>query len=367
MRLPWSEKEIFPLFQTLIGIDEGLDTAMARGFAHGNFPEAGDFLTRWAGRKPSKVIAKEIRRSLFRLKSKGVPVKDLEDSDPGVFRPPQIPAAEGYVSAVDAGGSRLVWIGRPQQPHGMIVMHAAISDTEGIRDFTGFESTRKNFRELLEQMRRDFLWDIVEADPVYLDALIHEAHEIQVQKGKTPHPEYLKWKVLLGPSPALPTRPLIYRYLNEEEIKARSDLLDRSPFLFQTPAFQFWYLEKEDAAKCLALLEDAARSPIILAPYQREGRFFEIYRQTVQELFDGKRRLLFRRRLEEMAYVLWKRGDESGAKISVAGALGLAGEDRLLTPHPFLTELVKRTVMALQEEGKKEKEKGKGTGLIVQP
>jgi hypothetical protein len=47
--------------------------------------------------------------------------------------------------------------------------------------------------------------------------------------------------------------------------------------------------------------------------------------------------------------------------------LGLAAEDKLLSPHPFLTELVKRTVLALREEGQREKQKEKGGGLILQP
>ena len=36
-------------------------------------------------------------------------------------------------------------------------------------------------------------------------------------------------------SPSYP--PLIYRYLNEEEIKARPDLMDRSPSLFELSPF----------------------------------------------------------------------------------------------------------------------------------
>ena len=356
-----------PLLDALRGNDEGLDVALARGFAQADSPWAVEFLASWTGKSPSKNIGKEIRKSLFRLKSKGMPVPELEDPSPGIFRLPQAASSQGYISAVDAGGARMVWIGRPQPPQGMAIVSSAIRDTEGILNFNAFESSRRKFQEFMEQTRQDFPWDIVEADPDYGAALIQEAHEIQIKQGKTPNPEYLKLRGLLDPIPSLPIRPLIYRYLNEEEIKDRPDLLDRSPPLFQNPPFELWYLEKEEVAKCLGLLEDAAHSRIILAPHQQEGRFFEIYRQTVRELFDEKRRLLFRRRLEEMAYVLWKKGDEAGAKISVAAGLGLAAEDKLLSPHPFLTELVKRTVLALREEDQREKQKEKGGGLILQP
>lgn len=356
-----------PFLEALAGRDDGLDLAMARGFSHADSRWAVEFLTRWIGKSTSKNTTKEIRRSLFRLKSKGVPVPDLDDSSPGIFRPPQTTPVQGFASAVDAGGSRMVWIGRPQIPQGMVVFSGTLRDTEGILDFAAFESTRKKFQEFMEQTRRDFLWGVVEADPDYCAALIQEAHETQISLGKKPNPEFLKMKGLLEPIASLPVRSLIYRYLDEEEIKHRSDLLDRSPSLFETPPFDLWYLEKEEIAKCLSLLEEASHSRILLAPHQQEGRFFEIYRQTVKELFDEKRRLLFRRRLEEMAYFLWKKGDEHSARISLAAGLALTTEDKFLSPHPFLIELVKRTVLAVQAENQQEKRKENTGGLIIKP
>jgi hypothetical protein len=68
-----------------------------------------------------------------------------------------------------------------------------------------------------------------------------------------------------------------------------------------------------------------------------------------------------------MAYVLWKKADENGARICLAAALALGADDPVLSPHPFLLELVKRTVFFLQEEERREKEKEKGGGLIIQP
>ena len=356
-----------PLFEALRGKDAGLDAALVRGCGNAASPIAIEFLVRWAGKSPAKDIGKEIRKSLFRLKSRGMPVPDLEDASPGVFRPPRVDPAEGYVSAVDAGGSRVVWLGLPQPPQGMLWVSSVLSDTAGILNFTVYESSRKKFQEFMDQTRGESPWDIVDCDPAYCAALIHEANEIQIKQGKTPNPEYLKSKGLWGPFPSPPLRPLIYRHLDEQEIIARFDLLGRSPSLFETTSFRLWFLEKEEIAKGLGLLEEAGRSRIILAPHQQESRFFEIYRQTVRELFNGNRRLLFRRRLEEMAYVLWKKGDENGAKISLAAALALAGEDPALSPHPFLLELVKRTVSFLQEEERREKEKEKGGGLIIQP
>jgi hypothetical protein len=365
--LDQGEEPLLPLFEAFAGKDEVLDQSLARGLGSGNSPLTSAFLNRWAARNPSKNLSKEIRKSLFRLKSKGVPVGESEDSSLGVFRVPRSSSAEGYLSAIDATGSRLVWIGRPQSPQGVFTISSLISDTEGILDFQAFESSRKKFHEYMDQMQKDLAWKLVKADSMYCAGLIQEAHAIHIQKGKTPHPEYLKCRILLEASPPLPLRPLIYQHLAEEEIKPHSDLSDRSPSLFQTPFFEMWYLGKEEMQRYADLLEEASRSRIILAPHQKEGRFFELYHQAVRELFDEKRRRLFRRRLEEMAYLLWQEGAQMEARISLAAALEMAAENKVLSPHPFLLELVKRSLIALMDETREEKQKEKQGGLIIHP
>ncbi len=360
-------ESIFLLCEALSGKDEALDLAIVRGLGNSNSPRAGEILRNWAERKPSKNLSKEIRRSIFRLRSKGISVAEKEDESPGVFRLPQTSPGEGYLSAVDARGARLVWIIRAQSGQGTMAISSLISDTEGILDFSVFESSRKKFHDYLDQMRKDFSWEIVEADPDYCSGLIHQANEIHRQKGKIPHPQYIKFRSLLGPQDPRPLPPCIYRYIAEGEVRDHPELIDRSPSLFQTPFFQTWLLEKEEVQKYLNLLEEASRSRLILAPHQQEGRFFEIYRQAVSELFDENRRLLFRRRLEEMAYILWKKDLQSEARVTLAAAAGLTQESKILAPHPFLLELVKMTLRFFLEEKQQEKEKEKGSGLIIPP
>jgi len=205
----------------------------------------------------------------------------------------------------------------------------------------------------------------VEADPDYCSGLIMEAAEIGQKKGSSPSPEFLKWRPLMGSSHSLPLRPLIYGYLEEEETKSRPELLDRSASLFQLSSFNTWSLEEEESKKYFALLKEVSASRLVLAPHQKEGRLIEIYQQAVHDLFDGPRRLLYRRRLEEMAYVLWKNAQENEARVALAAAAGMEKESGILAPHPFLMELVKRSLSSQMEEekGKKEQE----PGFIIQP
>jgi hypothetical protein len=357
--------QTFLLLGEICGKDERIDLALAESLGQWSSPRASGLLHRLSTATSGKAVVKSIRKSIFRLKSRGFEAEEISDRTPAVYHPPPPAASEGFLTPIDFSGQRVVLLARPQIPQGMAAFSAAIGDRDGVVDFSGFETSRKNFHEYLGMFRAEYPGEVVEADPDYCCGLIMEGAEIGQKKGASPSPEFLKWRPLMGASPSLPLRPLIYRYLEEEEARSRPELLDRSASLFQLPSFSAWSLEEEESKKYLALLKEASASRLVLAPHQKEGRLIEIYQQAVHELFDGPRRLLYRRRLEEMAYILWKTGQENEARIALAAAIGMEKESGILAPHPFLMELAKRSLSSRLEEekGKKEQE----PGFIIQP
>ena len=359
------DDQTFLLLGAICGKDDRIDLALAEGLGLWFSSRAADLLQRLSEVTSNKAVVKSIRKSIFRLKSRGLEAEEINDRTPAVYHPPQPAASEGFLTPIDSIGQRVVLLARPQIPQGMASFSAAISDRDGIVDFSGFETSRKNFHEYLAMFRGEYPGEVVEADPDYCSGLIMEAAEIGQKKGASPSPEFLKWRPLMGSSPSPPLRPLIYRYLEEGETKSRPELLDRSASLFQLSSFNAWSLEEEDSKKYLALLKEASASRLVLAPHQKEGRLIEIYQQAVHDLFDGPRRLLYRRRLEEMAYMLWKTGQENEARVALAAAAGMEKESGILAPHPFLMELVKRSLSSQMggEKGKKEQE----PGFIIQP
>ena len=357
--------QTFDLLGAICGKDERIDLALAESLGLWSSPRAADLLHRLSAATSNRAVVKSIRKSIFRLKSRGLEAEEISDRAPAIYHPPPPAASEGFLTLIDSIGHRIVLLARPQIPQGMAAFSAAISDRDGIVDFSGFETSRKNFHKYLEMFREEYSGEVVEADPDYCSGLIMEAAEIGQKKGSSPSPEFLKWRPLMGSSPSLPLRPLIYRYLEEEETKSRPELLDRSASLFQLSSFNTWSLEEEESKKYFALLKEVSASRLVLAPHQKEGRLMEIYQQAVHDLFDGPRRLLYRRRLEEMAYVLWKNAQENEARVALAAAAGMEKESGILAPHPFLMELVKRSLSSQMEEekGKKEQE----PGFIIQP
>lgn len=354
------------LLEALCGKEEGLDLALAASLGQWRSPHAADILKRMAAANPSKVLFKTIRKSIFRLQSMGIPVKEISDSSKAVFHPARIAPSEGFLSPIDPFGNRFIMLFKPQIPQGVALFSALISDMDGIIDFKALETSRKNADEYLSAFQKEGSFKLVEADPDYCLGLITESYEFGQKIGKTPPADFLQLRPLMGSSPPLPLRPLIYQHLIDEEIKSRPDLLERSASLFQAPFFEDWILKKEESQKYFNLSKEANASRLVLAPYQKEGRLLDIYRQAVHELFDESKRMLYWRRLEEMAYYLWKAGQENEARMSLAAALALREKSRLLSPNPFLLELVKRSLSDLVQEEEDEK-KRKEEELIVKP
>jgi len=83
------------------------------------------------------------------------------------------------------------------------------------------------------------------------------------------------------------------------------------------------------------------------------------------ELFSGERRFLYQRRLEEMAYVLFKLGKGEEAKISLSVAMDLEKPLNPIQPNPFLFQLVMKSILTLLTEA--HEKKSKEVSLIVKP
>ncbi len=359
-----ADESILLWLEILARKDEGLGLTLVEIIGQCGSPRNGELLQRMSSAKPSKEMSKAIRRSVFRLKSRGIALDLADERPPAVFHLPEPASAEGFVGPVDVQGERIVWLARPQIPKGIVAFTAHLSFGEGIIEFSGVETSRKNFREYLFSISREYSEGIVEADSGYCHRLIAEALEWSQSKGKPPSAETMKWQPFLGPPPP-PQKPLIYRFLSPEEAKSHPDLMASAATLWETPLFRNWFLKKEECQKYIDLLQEASGSRLVLAPYQKENRIMEIYRQAMRELFDSRRRQVLSRALEENAYILWKKEKTPEARLCLALTGGLTDETGILSSHPFLEGLVKRSLHVFMEEPQ-EKQK-EDYPLLIRP
>ena len=313
-----------------------------------------------------KKVRKIIKRSLYRLKSKGIVVEGiLFDKESPVLRPLQADPKEGFASGIDFLGHRLLWLVIPHPGRGLTVMHGIVSDMDGIVDFSQEEMTRKGFRSFFGEVQEKNPFPFVKMEPSYIAFLFTQAHQLHLdKKGNSPQ-EYLRAKSEIESFKKVYAKPLIYSTLQADEIAGDDRMLRKGGNLLKADVFYSWRIGEDQIRPYADEVWEAEHSKIVLNQAQKEVRFQGIYQKALTELFSGERKFLYQRRLEEMAYVLLKLGRDEEAKISLSAAMGLEKPLNPIQPNPFLFQLVVKSIFSLLAEA--HEKKAKEVSLIVKP
>jgi len=109
-----------------------------------------------------RALRKALRRAVFRLGQRGITVPSIEAPRETVAAAG--PDLEGFVSAFDGRGDRLIWLVRPQSSGGLLLLAAEINEPEGLRDVRLLEATRKDLRSARERLLKDTGLRLVPAD-----------------------------------------------------------------------------------------------------------------------------------------------------------------------------------------------------------
>jgi tetratricopeptide (TPR) repeat protein len=313
-----------------------------------------------------KKVRKIIKRSLYRLKSKGIVVEGiLLDKESPILRPLQADPKEGFASGIDFLGHRLLWLVIPHPGRGLTVMHGIVSDMDGIVDFSQEEMTRKGFRSFFGEVQEKNPFPFVKMEPSYIAFLFTQAHQLHLdKKGNSPQ-EYLRAKSEIESIKEVYAKPLIYSTLQADEIAGDDRMLRKGGDLLKADVFYSWRIGEDQIRPYADEVWEADQSKIVLNQAQKEVRFQGIYQKALTELFSEERKFLYQRRLEEMAYVLLKLGRDEEAKISLSAAMDLEKPLNPIQPNPFLFQLVVKSIFSLLAEA--HEKKAKEVSLIVKP
>jgi hypothetical protein len=291
----------------------------------------GDLLAAAAG-SASRDVAKEAKRCLHLLRSRGVAVP--QPARP----PPPAPAAEPepvvpcYASSVDGHGERAVWLARSVPGKGIEVAQAVVSDVHGVLELQVGVLGRKEYRSFAKDVAaRGRTMGIVEVERELALALVADARRRNDAAGKPPPDGTDAWLARLGParplsdpSAELPELP------PEEEQAAVAD----GARLHDLPLLRGW-LADEDALRALAQkLDEIAVSPLYLDDRQRAEQSVRTVAEALRSYFDdGERRARWASRLGTVAAHLARSGDAVHARIAGASARALArGDDPARIP-----------------------------------
>jgi len=361
-----SEEEIFQFLHPLFGKDTEFDRQVVEHLASIPHVKIANVLQKMLHVSNEKKIQKNIRRSLYRLRSKGVVIEKVQAKREGsILRPLQAESPKGFMNGYDFSWNRFLLLVIPHAGRGLTVLHGLVCDEKGLLNFSGGEISRKEFRGFFEELQKASPTPVVEMEASYVGFLFAQAYQLTLEKKGNLPQDYLRLKSEIERIRKEYERPLIYSYLRADEISGDDRLLGRGGDLLKADLFYNWRIEEDQIRPYADEVGEAEESKIVLNQAQKEARFQGIYQKALSELFSGERRVLYKRRLEEMAYLFLKLEREEEARVSVAVALDLEKPLNLIQPNPFLFQLVIKSIFALLAEAYEKKKKE--PSLIVKP
>jgi hypothetical protein len=209
---------------------------------------------------------------------------------------------------------------------------------------------------------------LVDVDWRYADRVASEGYE----RTKRHHPvleeSVASWpqlRIELFGKPVEP-RPAPVDAVIPPDTDLAADLAASGSVFEEEPLLGFWILPDSAMAPHIARYREMRDSPILLDRFQQTSRLDELVAAALGEAFAGEAGDSWRRRLEEMAYYLWKTERRESARRLAAAARELGRSPAGGKGIPFFEALVRRTFgVYFTQEAEKEREERAGSVIVT--
>lgn len=313
-----------------------------------------------------KDIKKQIRRSLFKLSQRGLAVPEERGAE-GKAPVPLFGATsniEGYMSAVDGAGGRLVWMLKPLPGAGLDLIQGLVSDRAGLQRVGGARLRRKELRRMAQDMKEQHGVAMIAVPWEYADQLLSEGFERAKAQGRSGLEEFQELRsAMYTGKPSVQVHP-VYRRIAADEARGGA-WREQSRRLLDEPEMRFWLVDADWIEPFLPQLEEARTSRLVLNPVQKEERLAGIVRDVVKMLSAEEPGKVMQRRMEDIALYFAETGRQQQAKLALAVALLMGEGDPGPLDVSFLTGLVQKSFAF--HLAQKEKKSGEEPSLIVKP
>ena len=305
-------------------------------------PKTPEILSEIRKTFPQKTVQKALRRAVFRLKQRGITLPDSEpDEAPAFAVAKEEPSA--YVGPIDGSGSRPLLIVLPRGASGVDLAMGAVSDEQGFIEFIYGRYSKKRVNEVKELFFSK-VPHMVETTLSHAARVLEHAYRKEEGKPGPATGEYLRLRPWLIGNVEIRDRLVVADHIPLDSVTA--DMLTPTQIekLLQHKLMISWVLDPEKLSPLSEAIASAQESPILISEGQRREHMSKIKEEGIIKLFGEKERMVFRMRLEEMAYVFFKMGEETLARLCLAAALSLEEKAPLLKANPFLNALVDRSL-----------------------
>jgi hypothetical protein len=294
---------------------------------------------------PQKEVQRAVKKTVYRLKQKGVSLTDLEKSEAGstLIKAPEREKALSFVGPIDGMGNRPLMLVIPQIPSGVDLAMAFTNDEKGLLEFLFGRYSKKAMREV-----RDLFFqqepNMIETSISHGATLLEEAYHLNPSSLEGSSRDYLKLRPWILDHVTLLERPAIYDIIPQKDIMPNSVTPAQVEKYLAHPLMESWVLEAEKIRPLLEDIQKSLESRILISEEQKIDRIRDIKEKAVADLFPMEQRLVVKKRLEEMAYLISKRSEKDMAILALRIAHSLEEEKPSFLVHPFLLALVERSV-----------------------
>jgi hypothetical protein len=307
-----------------------------------------DVLAALAGHA-GKEVAKEAKRGLHLMKSRGVavpePPRPPVPAAPAAAPEPPLPA---YATAVDGRGERAVWTARSVPGKGVEIAQAVLSDERGIVELQVGVLGRKEWRALSRSLvEKGAAMGLGEIDRPRAVALVAAARATNDRSGHPVPARADPWLAQQGAAERLPDPAAAFPALPADEERAA---LAASGELHDLPLLATWLADEDYLREVATRLDEIAVSPLYVDETQRAAQMAHTVAEAVERYLDARRRPLLAGRLFSIAAHLLDRGDGEHARTAAAAARAIAA-GAPARDVPFARLLVEKAFPGAPPEG----------------
>ncbi len=310
-----------------------------------------DLLSDLLNMAADKLVKKEAKRIIHRMRSRGLTVSAGEESGSSILdrnvstEDPELPC---YISPVTGKGSRMIWLARYTHG-GVAVYQSEVNDTDGLVEFSGGVIGRNRYRRLLQEILNSDEVSMVEIS--YAEARQRIARAVSLgREASRPLPEgYLEASGELPEFKVVPIPDPRDAFSAEETEKAAGLYADAAQ-LHELPEFSDWLPAEEALEKIQARFKEIESSQVAINSAQKVDQVKKALDDAVVDLVgDEKGRERYQARLFEMAAHLRQCAKEDAALQTAAAARQLDQEGFAPLDSPFFVRLVDKLFRSPEE------------------
>ena len=297
----------------------------------------------------SKSVHKGIKRTLYRLKQRGMDIPSVredkgEKAGQGILKETVSAQVSGYLSEFDEFRNRVLALIISQVSKDKLFIFAIIGPENGLERLTALTVNRKEAKGFLKDFEEQTGHSVLSADPGQVALILKEAHDRRSNLSKEDEGVYGHIINLLTGLKKVRQDPIIRSLFPVGE-----PLLEMPPDWERLTRIEevAYYLPKaevlEPFQKSLRQVQEAI---LIISPSQKRQQIGEILIQGSRDIFKGQEREDLVRYLEELAYLYYLKDQIEEAKLLFSASLFLAKEGERATSqdNPFLIWLVEKAL-----------------------